>query len=798
MQIITHSEFTNKLEPILRQVFVDDDSFTAPLNERVEARAIVYPSTAGYWIEPPCKIMIEKWQNLLAQLEILENKGWGIWSEERLLAFEAKTGITLPADYKDFFQVFGKGMFGNYCRISLPNNSRTEMLLTEIDELYDSVASPTMDKISLENLVTNSLIFGNTVHSHLIFWDLRTYSERDRSYDIYFGDIIYADIHQVGRNFFEFVRDFCLGMKSYEVLPEWMRPYPEELTLTFCPFKSPSESELAQLEEERQQHLIWQKNIASGAVLKMAISYEKQGQLTEALLLHIQHFLKAVISGEEASRLYGAIARLQNALPEEECQAIYQAANFPAEQLLPMMAVINTRPSAPLDVEDLPEPDAEFPKIWQDFLSSFHERYSTILADSARDVVNPEPQELMPEIPEIYLNLLEATINSPNSNLEEAWSTTERSLSELQQKYPSTRSRNQLDENFQHLHLPPESSYLAPERSSRQDEIERDQMEQAIEEKNPYAFFRYLRTLRGHSLPVYAVKFAFSDRPIIASASADTTIKLWDPKTAQEICTLSGHTDAVISLATSPNGQILASGSADTTIKLWDLRTGMELRTFVGHSYSVLSLAITPDGKTLASASADNTIKLWDLPTGEEIRTLSRHVASVTCLSISGDGKILASGSADTTIKLWDLQSGDEIRTLNADSGIVFSVCFHPTTELLASSHGGDKTINLWNAYTGDIERTIAKTEPVASIAISPDGKTLSFSGGYAYEQNIGLLNLDVGEMLASFEGGGYGSCNHKSLVYAIAFSHDSQILASGSKDATVKLWGIPDPIDIR
>ena len=53
MQIITHSEFTNKLEPILRQVFVDDDAFTAPLNERVEARAIVYPSSGSYWIEPP-------------------------------------------------------------------------------------------------------------------------------------------------------------------------------------------------------------------------------------------------------------------------------------------------------------------------------------------------------------------------------------------------------------------------------------------------------------------------------------------------------------------------------------------------------------------------------------------------------------------------------------------------------------------------------------------------------------------------------------------------------------------------
>lgn len=79
--------------------------------------------------------------------------------------------------------------------------------------------------------------------------------------------------------------------------------------------------------------------------------------------------------------------------------------------------------------------------------------------------------------------------------------------------------------------------------------------------------------------------------------------------------------------------------------------------------------------------------------------------------------------------------------------------------------------------------------------AIAPDGKALSFAGGYTYGQNIGLLNLDGGEMLASFEGG--GSSYHKSLVYAIAFSPDSQMLASGGKDATIKLWGIPAPIDI-
>jgi hypothetical protein len=78
--------------------------------------------------------------------------------------------------------------------------------------------------------------------------------------------------------------------------------------------------------------------------------------------------------------------------------------------------------------------------------------------------------------------------------------------------------------------------------------------------------------------------------------------------------TLSGHhMDSVLSVAFSPDGKILASGSADRTIKLWDVATGKELRTLSGHTSYVLSVAFSPDGKILASGSGDRTINLWDV-----------------------------------------------------------------------------------------------------------------------------------------------------------------------------------------
>jgi len=77
------------------------------------------------------------------------------------------------------------------------------------------------------------------------------------------------------------------------------------------------------------------------------------------------------------------------------------------------------------------------------------------------------------------------------------------------------------------------------------------------------------------------------------------------------LLTLTGHAEAVWSVAISPDGQTLVSGSSDKTIKVWDLSTGKLVRTLTGHTGIVWSVAISPDGQTLVSGSLDKTIKMW-------------------------------------------------------------------------------------------------------------------------------------------------------------------------------------------
>jgi WD40 repeat protein len=268
------------------------------------------------------------------------------------------------------------------------------------------------------------------------------------------------------------------------------------------------------------------------------------------------------------------------------------------------------------------------------------------------------------------------------------------------------------------------------------------------------------------------------DGQILATASADKTVRLWNFATRKQLRRLSGHTALVRAVAFSRDGKTLASASFDKTVRLWDVATGKQLRRLSGHTAELYAVAFSPDGKTIASGGEDSTARLWDRSTGQQLARLSGHSDEVWDVAFSPDGKTLAS-SGDHTVRLWDLSTRKPLARLNGHTGWVMAVAFSPSGKTLASA-GADKTVRLWDRATGrQLGRFSGHTSLVYAVAFSRDGKTLASAGS---DETVRLWNLAKRKQLARFSG-------HTSAVNDVAFSRDGKTLASASDDRTIRLW---------
>lgn len=325
-----------------------------------------------------------------------------------------------------------------------------------------------------------------------------------------------------------------------------------------------------------------------------------------------------------------------------------------------------------------------------------------------------------------------------------------------------------------------------------------------------------VRTLQGHSEAISVVAFS-PDGATLASGSADTTVRLWNVETGEELVVLNGHPTAIYSVAFSPDGTALASangwywapspplqfgesGTSQTpnpskekvtpvpnNVILWRAATGTEKKRWV-FNVPIYTVAFSPDGRTLAIGGGDpmgssfeeNAVRLWNLDADKWDVTLREHseFGPVFAVAFSPDGTTLASGNGKG-ITLWEVATGRSKASLDKDS--IRSVVFSPDGVLLASGsiYG---FVRLWDAGTYREWTTLGQHDGIAyALAFSPNGKILASAG---QDGKIQLWNVARKNVVATIR-------IPQTRIWSVAFSPDGKLIASGSSDGLIRLWDV-------
>jgi WD40 repeat protein len=227
----------------------------------------------------------------------------------------------------------------------------------------------------------------------------------------------------------------------------------------------------------------------------------------------------------------------------------------------------------------------------------------------------------------------------------------------------------------------------------------------------------------GHDGPVTGMAFS-PNGEVLATASVDHKVLLWDVAKGQVLFQLQGHDAPVGCLTFSRDGKWLASADINGHVILWDPSTGNVVKPLHRYAFAVRSLAFSPGGGTLAAGHADGKIVLWDVGEGKERARWQAHGEGVYALAFSPDGATLATGSDDRTAKLWDWTTQAQVASFADHETAVRGLAFAPDGRTLVTAAA---SVRLWDVATR-LERAVLRPDPYSAlcVAFSGDGRRLA------------------------------------------------------------------------
>lgn len=310
-----------------------------------------------------------------------------------------------------------------------------------------------------------------------------------------------------------------------------------------------------------------------------------------------------------------------------------------------------------------------------------------------------------------------------------------------------------------------------------------------------------------HAARVNALAYS-ADGQLLASASVDGTVRVWDLGNGRERATYRGHLDqpddptrgatnvlSVADVAFHPKENLVASASGNQ-VHLWNPDTGAGAKTVLNLGKTdkpVKALAFSPDGKQLAVGADDGVLRVIETAGGKQVFASPSRNARIEKVAFSPNGKLVAIGDTNSQVAVYVPGATGNPLALSVsgvDLGEVAGVAFTADSAAVFTC-GRDGKARLTVGPTPDggnapttatkLRDYLGHTGPVTALAVTPDGKALVTGGD---DKALRVWEVTSAKQLRVFQG-------HQTKLTAVAARPDGRQVASASEDGGIRVWDL-------